>query len=99
MARNRWNEYPKKKPAKDGWYQCSVRYGNEPGEAYVMDLFYYADKDIWRDNRRQGVFNIYEVYRPCKGPDGNAAMERIYHDHLCIRDDVIAWKNLPKIYR
>ena len=35
---NLWRSYPKHKPKEKGWYICSIRYGEEPGEAYVMDL-------------------------------------------------------------
>lgn len=100
---NKWFEYPKKKPKKDGWYQCTVDFEfdevNRIRKSYVMDLYYYTETDQWCDNRRQSVFNEYEVYRYCKGPNGNAALERVYTGNDCVRNDVIAWKNLPKPYR
>lgn len=103
MSKTKWFEYPKKKPNKDGWYQCTVRFEFDETkhqyQSYVMDLYYYAENDTWRDNRRQSVFNEYEVYGYCKGPDDQGALERLYTGNNCIRDDVIAWKNLPKPYR
>lgn len=98
----RWNEFPKKKPQKDGWYQCTVKFlvdeKKNQYQSYVMDLYYYVEDDKWRDNRRQEVFNIYEVYGYCEGPNGTTALERVYTGNCCIRDDVIAWKLLPKPY-
>lgn len=102
MSKTKWFEYPKKKPKKDGWYQCTVDFEIDKEyhiyQSYVMDLYYYAEKDKWRDNRKQSVFNVYEVYGCCKGPNGSDALERIYTGNDCVRDDVIAWKNLPKPY-
>ena len=102
MSKTKWFEYPKKKPKKDGWYQCTVDFEidkeNHIHQSYVMDLYYYAEKDKWRDNRKQSVFNLYEVHGCCKGLNGSDALERIYTGNDCVRDDVIAWKNLPKPY-
>lgn len=105
MSKTKWFEYPNKKPKKDGWYQCTVEFEIEIDEvnhihkSYVMDLYYYTETNQWRDNRRQNVFDKYEVYGNCEGPSGHDALERIYADNYCILDEVIAWKNLPKPYR
>ena len=48
---NRWKVYPKHIPKKRGWYICSIRYGEEPGQAYVMDLFWDEKTLRWKDNR------------------------------------------------
>lgn len=87
---NKWKPYPKYKPKDRGWYICSIRYGEEKGQAYVMDLFWDNEKEVWKDNRRINVFQLYDVF----GCDG-----QIYQDNTCIRNDVIAFKKLPKIYR
>lgn len=87
---NRWKPYPKNKPKERGWYICSIRYGEEKGQAYVMDLFWDETKEVWKDNRRINVFQTYDVF----GCDG-----QIYSDNTCVRNDVIAFKKLPKIYR
>lgn len=102
MSKKRWNEFPKKKPKKNGWYQCTidsvVDEEKNQYQSYVMDLYYDVKNNKWIDNRRQDIFNIYEVYGHCKGPNGTTALERIYGDDYCIRDDVIAWKLLSKPY-
>ena len=97
---NRWNEYPKKKPNKNGWYQCTVKFGDKPNDYYVMDLYYYIERNAWIDNRRKNVFNIYEVTRSTgQMVNGEQTFERIYSDQHCDRTkEVVAWKNLPKPY-
>lgn len=98
---NRWKPYPKHKPEERGWYQCSIRYGEEKDQAYVMDLWWDDKKEIWRDNRRLDVFNSYDVYGYGDFTDAlSRQMKKLLHkDNLCERDDVIAFKKLPKIYR
>lgn len=102
MSKKRWNEYPKKKPKKNDWYQCTVKFlvDEEKNlyESYVMDLYYDVKNDKWKDDRRQDVFDIYEVYGNCEGPNGIEALERLYTDDCCVRDYVIAWKLLSKPY-
>lgn len=96
---NMWKPYPKHIPKARGWYICSIRYGEEPGQAYVMDLFWDDERKLWKDNRRANVFQTYKVIgwgtdlrdRPCE--------TQIWHDNLCERKDVIAFKRLPKIYK
>lgn len=94
---NRWKPYPKNKPNKRGWYICSIRYGEEKEQAYVMDLFWDEEREVWKDNRRQDVYNTYDVF----GYNDETGLQdkRMYKDHLCVRDDVIAFKRMPKIYR
>lgn len=94
---NRWRKYPKRKPKKVGWYQCTVRYGSELENSKVMDLYFDTiDGGKWIDDRRQNVFDGYKVYMA-----GRPAMEtnRIYTDSLCERGFVVAWKNMPKGYK
>lgn len=91
---NRWNDYPSKKPTKLGWYICKVK--REDGKIGFIALFYDDQHDAWVNGSRLSVFQTYEVYKPCKGPDGEDGLERIYKDDKCIRDDVVAWKNMPK---
>lgn len=83
---------------KRGWYICSIRYGEEKGQAYVMDLFWDEEKEIWKDNRRINVFNLYKVLGYGSIMD-NCIEKRLYYDNLCERTDVIAFKKLPKIYK
>lgn len=96
---NRWKPYPKYKPEKRGWYCCSIRYGEEEGQAYVMDLFWDDVREVWKDNRRLNVYQTYEVYGWGQDIIGNPIKERIWYDNLCERNNVIAFKKLPKIYR
>ena len=95
---NRWKPYPKYKPKKKGWYQCSIKYGEEQDEAYVMDLLWDDKREAWKDNRRLDVYQTYEVYGWGSNIIGQPVKERIWHDNLCERNDVIAFKKLPKIY-
>jgi len=94
---NFWKPFPKYKPKKSGWYQCSIRYGEDPDQAYVMDLYWYRYKEQWRDNRRLTIFEDYDVYTK----EGKLLLcNDIISTHtLCVRKDVIAFKKLPKIYR
>ena len=92
---NFWKLYPKHKPEKSGWYICSIRYGHEKSQAYVMDLWYDLDKDTWFDNRRRDVYSTYKVYG--YSDITNKFDKRIYSDHLCIREDLYAWKRMPKL--
>lgn len=94
---NRWKPYPKYKPLKLGWYICSIRYGEEPGQAYVMDLFWDEKEEKWKDNRRLDVYNTYEVYG--YNDETHLMDKRMYKDNLCYRNDVIAFKKIPRIYR
>jgi hypothetical protein len=96
---NKWKPYPKRKPKETGWYCCSIRYGEDPDEAYVMDLWWDDKKEIWKDNRRINVFEFYDVYGYGDTGTGRPEKIKLWKDHLCIRDDVIAFKKLPKIYK
>ena len=84
-----WNNFKKKKPKKDGWYQCTVEV---PGmQRYVMDLYWYGKQQKFKDNRRQYIFNTYDVY--------NYKEEKMYTCNLCDRtENVIACRKLPKVY-
>ena len=96
---NRWKPYPKHKPKKRGWYICSIRYGEDKGQAYVMDLFWDEVRQVWKDNRRLNVFQEYEVYGYGSSIIDTPIKKQLWTDRLCERDDVIAFKRLPKIYR
>ena len=84
-----WNEFPRKKPKKNGWYQCTVEV---PGQQrYVMDLYWYGETGRFIDNRRQNVFDTYKVY----GCDG----KQLTTIPLCDRTTrVKAWCNMPDVY-
>lgn len=96
---NRWKPYPKYKPEKRDWYICSIRYGKDPDQAYVMDLFWDDRREVWKDNRRINVFQEYDVYGYGMDIRGNNVKKQLYYDNLCERDDVIAFKKMPKIYK
>lgn len=84
-----WKLFKKKQPKKDGWYICTVEV---PGQQrYVMDLYWYSGSKRFKDNRRQTVYDYYNV-TDC---DGN----RIHTEKLCDRtENVIAWRKEPKTY-
>ena len=96
MIFNFWRPYPLLKPRYDGWYQCTIRHGENMEKAYVADLLYKARENKWIDTRRQQVFEGYKVYK-----SGRATVEenRVYSDRLCVRDSVVAWKKLPRVYK
>lgn len=93
MMINFWRRYPRRKPKKEGWYQCVIQDGG------VMDLYFWFKPDVggvWKDKRRQQVFDGYKVYKPSRAPiDDN----RVWGDELCERIDVVAWKKIPRVSR
>lgn len=90
-----WNKVIKKKPKKSGWYICTVEV---PGQQrYVMDLWYNNSTGRWLDNRRQQIFNDYEVYGYNDETGKND--KRLSTISLCDRtNSVVAWRKLPKTY-
>lgn len=97
MIFNRWRKYPKHKPKESGWYQCTVKHGYGTDKPRVMDLYFDITLNTywWIDRRRQQVFDGYRVYLFSRAPiDDN----RVFKDSLCERDDVLAWRKLPKVY-
>lgn len=97
MFFNRWKPYPKHKPKKRDQYLCSIRYGDEPDEAYAMILTYLPGVDRWKNSSLQCLFNTYEVYG--YNDETRKNDKRMYTDRFVYRDDVIAFKKLPKIYK
>ena len=85
-------------PTEDGWYDCWIRLIDKDGNDYVnygMDLYYYTDSKKFIDNRRQNVFDLYDVM--AFDPDPNVVYDKvkIWKDSLCDRTDgVIAWKEM-----
>ena len=92
-----WKRFDKCKPKKNGWYQCTIVYPfHDSYQSYVMDLYYYTEIGKWKDNRRQSVFDTYEVF----GYEESNEKHQLSTIDLCDRtDQVIAWKKLPKVYR
>ena len=84
-----WKVFKDKKPIKNGWYQCIVEVPNQ--QRYVMDLYWYNEKQQFRDNRRQNVYDTYNVL--------NYKNEKMYTEKLCDRtENVVAWRKIPKAY-
>ena len=84
-----WKRFDKKKPKKDGWYECTVEVKGQ--QRYVMQLFWYNDTQRFISNIRLGVFEEYTV--------SNYKGKRLYRDRLCDRtDSVIAWRKCHKPY-
>lgn len=92
---NPWLSYPDNKPTKRGWYICYIKYGEEDAQEYIMDLYWDEKNKKWKDNRRLDVFSLYDVY----GYGEKQCRHKIYKDNLCIRDDVIGFKRLPRKYK
>lgn len=89
-----WKSFPKHKPKEDGWYLCSITFEFSPGRAqsYVMDLYWYSDRQKFIDNRRQHIFDTYNVLS-CDGT--------VMHTEksLCDRTaEVTGWRKVPKYY-
>lgn len=84
-----WKRFDKKKPTKDGWYLCTIEV---PGQQrYVMDLYWYSNRQMFRDNRVQHTFDTHQVL-DYKG-------YQLYENHLCDRTDgVVAWRKMPRTY-
>lgn len=80
-----WWKYPLFKP-KDGSYLCTVK-------DRVMILYYDTVDKKWYDLNRLSVFQGYKVYK-----QGRAVIDenRVHDDGLCERDDVIAFKKIPR---
>ena len=64
-----------------------------------MDLWWDDTARVWRDNRRLNVYETYEVFGWVSSITDTPVKKRIYGDGLCIRNDVVAFKKLPKIYK
>lgn len=94
MIFNPWRKYPRHKPKEWGWYQCTYKLDDDPGNTYVMDLYYTPWKDEWIDKRRRNVFDGYQVFKASRATtDENRVME----DTMCDRTlGVIAWRKLPR---
>lgn len=92
---NTWRPFPKEKPEKDGWYQCTVE---EPGQCrYVMNLYWYGEKERFKDDLRRDVFGSYDIYDYDK--ETHFYDKQIFFDQFCDRtEDVVAWKMMPKAY-
>ena len=97
MTFNRWRRYPIRKPKESGWYLCTTRF-QFPSElteekCFVHQLFYDSHSDKWIDISRQSVFEGYVVYKSCRAP---IQENHVHFDSLCERDDVLAWRKIPK---
>lgn len=96
-----WKKFPNAKPRKDGWYQCTLAFesdrtifGETVYQTYVMDLYWYSDKGSFCDNRRQNVFDIYQVF------SDETLSKKIDTDRLVDRtNNVVAWRRLHRPYK
>lgn len=96
MIFNRWRKHPKRKPKVSGYYLCTTKEQMSRVDCGYADRFilhYDVRKDKWIDISRQSVFDGYVVYKVCRAP---IEENHVYSDGLCERDDVLAWKKLPK---
>lgn len=82
-----WWRYPLFKPRKDGSYLCTLNNGR------LMILYYDAIDRKWYDKSRLSVFQGYKVYKQGREP---IESNRVTEDGLCYRDEVIAFKRLPR---
>lgn len=89
-----WRKFPEIQPKEDGWYQCTIIYESYGDEyaTYVMDLYWKSMLHKFVDNRRQDVFNTYDVY--------NYKNEKMITCNVVDRTDtVVAWKPMPNPIR
>ena len=82
-----WKKFSEEKPTKDGWYFCTVK--GILTHRYVMELYWFSNKNEFIDNIRRHVFMAYNVY--------SITGERLY-DSCNRTDDVIAWAESPAPY-
>jgi hypothetical protein len=75
---------------------CTVNGESEASNTII--LYWCKEERRWRNVDRFDVFNTYQVFVDCDGPDGEPAMTQITYDKKCVRNDVIAFKRLPKAY-
>lgn len=81
-----WNLFSEKKPSKNGWYLCTVEVKNQ--QRYVMDLYWYNEKQTFEDNRVKHVFEVYTVLDYTGG--------RLTKNEVCDRTKgVVFWAELP----
>ena len=85
MIFNFWRPFPFI-PPKEGRYLCCLDNG------MVIDLYFRYDGK-WIDTRRQNVFDGYKCYKAGREP---LEYNRIFEDSLCVRENVVAWKAIPR---
>lgn len=100
LAQRNWHRYPDEKPSESGWYQCTIAFTfcDNPYkiQSYVMDLWYDTKNDKFKDNRRQNVYETYDVM----GYQHGNEKAKMYHDKLCDRtSSVVAWQPLAPMFR
>lgn len=83
-----WKIFEKVKPNDKGWYQCTVEVKNQ--QRYVMQLFWYPERQKFIDNIRENVCETYNVI----GYSG----ERLHDIGQDRTDSVVAWKKISKPY-
>ena len=90
-----WHRFDKKKPKKNGWYQCTVEV---PGlQRYVMDLYWYSKCQRFKDIRRLDIFESYKVYG--WNDETHKQDKLLTSNRLCDRtENVIAWRKMPRAY-
>nr|WP_296955186.1 hypothetical protein [uncultured Mediterraneibacter sp.] len=95
MVFNLWRPIWLMNPRKSGWYQCTVAHGGGENIPKVMELYFQDWNENWLNPRRQNVFDGYKVYESGRAPIDEY---RVYTDGECTREDVIAWRKLPRCY-
>lgn len=90
---NRWREFSKEKPKKDGWYQCTV--GLSDSERHIEQLYWYREIQQFKNKQISDIYSSCDVY----------AYNRVTHEYDILVKDyeedgvVIAWKKLPRVYK
>lgn len=98
MAKTRWNDFNSNPPKKSGFYYCIVSGADHKGKKpYHKVLFYDDVTKEWCDHERMIMFEQYEIYQKTEGPNETEALEQVFKDKLCIRRDVLYWKNQSHI--
>lgn len=83
-----WKRFAKSKPKKDGWYICTVEVENR--QRYVMELYWYSNRQKFIDNIRDDVCETYTVL----AYNG----ERLHDIGQDRTNEVVAWRKNPKAY-
>lgn len=84
-------------PRRSGWYQCTVEINGQMRT--VMDLYWCKPDKRFKDDRRQDVFDKYDVMVDKYDEKVGDYSEVIFNDALCDRtDDVVAWRPMVEPY-
>lgn len=90
---NKWRVLSEEKPKKDGWYLCTVKLSD--GDCHIEQLYWYGEIQQFKNKQVVDIYSTCDVY----------AYNRVTHEYDILvkdyipREQVIAWKKLPRVYK